>query len=116
MVFRGISKVFSLANEQQYDTIGRFWDEMAEKYGLENLKGLGYKWQGDDFCYAIGLKSGVIENSDFSIELPDDGWVTVRGRTDCLKEMYDAIYQDGRLRYEVEMFYENGSCEISFYR
>lgn len=116
MVFKGISKVFSLTNEQQYDTIGRFWDEMAEKYGLENLIGLGYQWQGDDFSYAIGLKDGEIEYSNFSISLPDDGWVTVKGKTDSLKNIYDTIYQDGRLRYEIEMFNEDGTCEISYYR
>ena len=41
MVFIGIGKRFSLKNEEQYDTIGAFWDDLASKYGLENLKGLG---------------------------------------------------------------------------
>ena len=116
MIFTGISKVFSLTNEQQYNTIGRFWDEMAEKYGLENLQGLGYKWQGDDFFYAIGLKDSDIPDYNVTISLPDEGWVTVRGKTDALKEMYDAIYQHGRLRYEIEAFNVDGTCEISYYR
>jgi hypothetical protein len=42
MVFSGISRVFDLTDEQQYETIGQFWDEMAALYGLENLRGLGY--------------------------------------------------------------------------
>ena len=37
MIFIGIAKEFCLTNKQQYDTIGRFWDEMANLYGLENL-------------------------------------------------------------------------------
>ena len=45
MLFKGISKEFSLLNEDQYNTIGSFWDEMEALYGLENLQGLGYKWE-----------------------------------------------------------------------
>ena len=40
MVFQGVSKEFLLADEQQYDTIGAFWDDMALLHGLENLQGL----------------------------------------------------------------------------
>ena len=58
MLFKGISKEFSLLNEDQYNTIGDFWDEMASIYGLENLQGLGYKWVDDKIFYAIGLKAG----------------------------------------------------------
>ena len=47
MIFKGIFKRFSLLNEEQYNTIGAFWDEMEELYGLENLQGLGYKWAGN---------------------------------------------------------------------
>ncbi len=116
MVFNGISRVFNLTNEQQYDTIGQFWDEMAKLYGLENLRGLGYAWQGDDLFYAIGLKNGDIEGCNVRVPLPDDGWETVKGQTDCLKQMYDEIYQNGRLQYEIEMFYEDGTCAINYYR
>ena len=66
--------------------------------------------------YAIGLKDGDIEGYNVRIPLPDDGWETVKGQTDCLKAMYDKIYQNGRLQYEIEMFYEDGTCEISYYR
>lgn len=116
MVFEGIAREFSLINEQQYDTIGQFWDEMAAKYGLENLQGLGYKWQGSVIFYAIGLKSGCIENCNLSIDLPDDGWETVIGKTNRLKEIYDEIYKDGALQFEIEAFYEDGTCEIRYYR
>ena len=116
MIFKGISRVFKLTNEEQYDTIGRFWDEMSLIYGMENLQGLGYRWQGDEFYYAIGLKKGDIEGYNLSITLPDDNWVSVRGKTALLKDMYDEIYRSGRLTYEIEVFYDDGSCEIRYYR
>lgn len=53
MIFHGISKDFLLTDEQQFDTIGQFWDE---------------------------------------------------------------IYTGGRLQYEIETFYEDGTCEIYYYR
>jgi hypothetical protein len=65
--------------------------------------------------YAIGLKDGDVEGCNVQISLPDDGWKYMKGQTDCLKEMYDEIYQNGRLQYEIELFYEDGSCEISYY-
>lgn len=37
MTFNGISRVFSTENDDQYNTIGAFWDEMAYKYGRSNL-------------------------------------------------------------------------------
>ena len=116
MVFYGISRDFSLKNEEQYNTIGEFWDEMAEIYGLENLEGLGYNWRGPTFSYAIGLKGKIIENHNAIIELPDENWVTVKGETDRLKQIYDEIYKSGPLLFEIETFFENGSCEIKYYR
>ena len=116
MQFLGISKEFSLRGEAQYDTIGAFWDEMAEKYGLESLLGLGYKWENGKIFYAIGLKSGIIDGADFCLELPDRGWTAVVGKTDELKEIYQEIYKSGRLKYEIEEFYENGSCKIRYIR
>ena len=72
MVFKGISRVFKLTNEEQYEAIGQFWDEMAALYGLENLRGLGYAWQGNTLSYAIGLKDGDMKDCNLSISLPDD--------------------------------------------
>ena len=85
MVFNGVAKVFDLTDEQQYETIGQFWDEMAAVYGLENLRGLGYAWQGNTMSYAIGLLDGDMKDCHDSILLPDDGWITVKGQTDRLK-------------------------------
>lgn len=116
MLFTGISKEFSLKNEEQYNTIGDFWDEMSLLYGMENLQGLGYKWKNGKIFYAIGLKNGNIKNSNFSLELPDDDWCVVIGETGNLKNIYAEIYKAGPLKYEIETFRENGKCEIKYYR
>lgn len=116
MVFEGISKVFSLVEQQQYETIGQFWDEMSALYGMENLQGLGYSWEGNKMSYAIGFKSGRIEGCNVSVELPDHGWERAEGKTDDLKQIYDEIYQGGPLKFEIETFCENGDCQILFYR
>ena len=116
MIFKGISKEFSLRNEEQYHTIGDFWDEMALRQGLENLQGLGYKWANGKIWYAIGLKSGDIPDFNVCLELPDEGWTIVDGQTERLKEMYDEIYKAGRLTYEIEVFSEDGKCRIQYYR
>ena len=116
MIFKGISKAFSLKNEDQYNTIGKFWDDMEAVYGIEKLIGLGYKWSGDTIYYAIGLKDGEIGDADFEMELPDDGWTTVEGMTSDLKAIYDRIYEAGRLRLELEAFTADGRCEIKYIR
>ncbi len=116
VTFKGISRVFSLKDQQQFQTIGQFWDELAHIYGLENLRGLGYNWQNNEISYAIGLKNGSISGFNVSIELPDEGWITVKGMTDRLDQIYDEIYEDGPIRFEIEAFYENGECEIMYTR
>ena len=116
MLFIGITRDFSLLNEDQYNTIGAFWDEMSELYGLENLCGLGYKWAGGVISYAIGLKDGIIDGANLSLELPDEGWTLVEGETDNLKEIYDEIYKIGRLKMEIEEFTNDGKCRIMYLR
>ena len=116
MRFTGISKVFSTENEIQYETIGAFWDELSEKYGLKNLRGLGYNWTENSIEYVIGLKEGVIDQANCKVELPDDGWITVCGKTAELSQIYNRIYEDGSLTYEIETFTDAGDCEISYYR
>lgn len=116
MLFYGISKDFDLSNQAQYETIGAFWDEMSAIYGLENLRGLGYCWQNNKISYAIGLKSGFISGHNACIILPDDDWIIVTGKTDDLKQLYDKIYQDGPLQYEIETFFVDGRCKIEYHR
>ena len=116
MLFKGITKKFKLTNEQQYNTIGQFWDEMSLLYGLENIIGLGYKWTNDEIYYAIGLKNGEIPSFNFTMLLPEEGWTVVEGRTELLKEIYDDIYINGPLDIEIETFDSNGNCKIMYYR
>lgn len=116
MIFRGIGKTFSTEGERQYETIGAFWDALSARYGLENLQGLGYGWTESTIEYVIGLRAGEIDGADRAVELPDDGWTAVQGRTACLKQIYDEIYAGGRLRYEIERFTDAGGCEILYRR
>ena len=116
MIFRGITREFSLKDNGQYDTIGAFWDEISAAFGLETLRGLGYGWSDGKIHYAIGLKSGDIDGFNLEIDLPDDGWESVGGRTDDLQKIYDEIYLDGPLLYEIETFLENGDCHIEYIR
>ncbi len=116
MVFKGISKVFSTENETQYRTIGEFWNKQSTKYGIENLRGLGYNWTDNSIEYVIGLKNGEIEGTNIAVELPDDGWIIATGKLADLSDLYDEIYEQGKLKYEIEQFDEEGNCEISYYR
>ena len=116
MEFKGISRVFSTVGEQQYDTIGLFWDELSDLYGRENLRGLGYNWTSTSIEYVIGLKIGAIDGWNVSLTLPEDGWTRVTGRTEDLGKIYDDIYRDGPLKYEIEMFDDDGNCVIDYVR
>ena len=116
MHFHGLTRTFSTKNEAQYEEIGAFWDEMAEKYGRENLRGLGYGWTEDTIEYAIGLKEGRLEDSNCFVWLPEENWITVRGKTAELGKLYARIYEEGSLTFELETFTEDGECEISYFR
>ncbi len=116
MKFVGISRVFSTVNDQQYETIGAFWDELSRQYGTGSLRGLGYHWTKDTIEYVIGLKEGEIALANCAVTLPDDGWITARGKTIELDRLYAQIYQDGPLQYEIETFTDQGECEIQYYR
>ena len=65
---------------------------------------------------AIGLIDGEISGADRTVILPDMGWVTVQGRTADLGKIYEKIYQEGRLEYEIERFTDSGDCEIMYCR
>ena len=116
MVFIRISKVFSTKDGRQYETIGAFWDELSKEYGRENLRGLGYNWTTDTIEYVIGLKQGEIDNADCSVVLPDSGWIAVKGKTAEIDLIYQEIYAQGFLTYEIESFTDEGECEILYYR
>ena len=115
MKFSGVKRVFSTENQLQYSTIGAFWDEMSSKYGRENLMGLGCNWTENSIEYAIALKNGRIKNANYEIDLPDE-WYTVCGRTEELESIYNNIYKDGVLLYEIEEFDDDGNCRIKYCR
>ena len=116
MLFMGIGRTFSTESDHQFEMIGAFWDELAAKYGRANLQGLGYGWTERSIEYVIGLTGGEIGGADRAVELPDTGWVKVRGRTADLGNIYERIYQEGRLKYEIERFSGSGDCEIMYCR
>ena len=62
------------------------------------------------------MNDGEIDGADRTVELPDAGWITVRGKTADLGEIYEKIYQEGRLKYEIERFTDSGDCEIMYCR
>lgn len=116
MTFKGISRVFLTENETQYNTIGAFWDELGEKYGRSKLRGLGYNWTPTTIEYVIGWKEGDIPEDDCCVELPDEGWIVVNGKTKDLGKIYEEIYRDGILSYEIETFADDGNCKSWYLR
>jgi hypothetical protein len=128
MLAKGFFLRFSCKNAEQYETIGTFWDAMAACYPLESLCGIGYGWENDTLCYLIGrIDADFPNNPDLLLHtfpqakykellLPDKGWNTYYGQTDLLDQIYDQIYQDGPLDYEIETFHEDGSCTIRIFR
>lgn len=115
MKFIGIRRVFSTKNEEQYTTIGAFWDEMSDLYGRENLMGLGCNWTSSSIEYVMALKNGIIPEANYEINLPDE-WTVVSGKTENLSSIYDDIYKDGVLLYEIEEFDDEGNCLIRYCR
>ena len=125
MLFTGMSVIFSTVHNEQYVSIGKYWDDMSNLYGRENLRGLGYNWMPDVIEYVIGLKDNSvveIEKEDLSkrysnavykeILLPDHGWKVYSGETNKLAEIYENIYAEGSLTYEIESFSNDGTCSI----
>ncbi len=128
MVFKGISKRFSTEDNRQYNEIGDYWDYFAVKYGRENLFGLGLNWENDSIEYVIGQCEGRMEYNLETVRkkypdavykeivLPDTGWTVYYGQTEKLSELYERIYREGVLLYEIEAFYDDGSCLVKIIR
>lgn len=51
----------------------------------------------------------------YEIDLPDE-WNSVYGRIEELADIYNDIYKDGALFYEIEEFDDEGNCQINYYR
>ena len=127
MFFTGVKIRFNCKNNQQYKDIGDFWKYMGDSYPARALKGVGYNWSNDSFDYIIG--DFETQNFDINkirehfpaaeiteINLPDKGWKNYTGKTQKLSKLYDEIYKDGALDYEIEEFFQNGDCKVSIYR
>lgn len=121
MKISGYSRCFQTKGGVQYDTIGRFWDELSAQFGMENLIGLGFNWTRNTIEYLIGLKygeigSGLFREADYrTIILPDKGWLEYRDETENLKELYSEIWNRYTPKYELEEFWEDGTCRVRVY-
>jgi len=127
MIFKGVRIRFDCRNNEQYSKIGEFWTYMRTEYPDYSLKGVGYNWNNDSFDYCIGDFSTLdfdmdkvkecYPNPDYvEITLPDNEWQVYYGRTEKLSDLYDEIYKNGALDYEIEEFFTNGDCKISICR
>ena len=127
MTFRGIKIRFDCANNQQYKTIGEFWNFMNGLYPNEILKGVGCNWYDDGLDYIIGdftpynydmrVIKGHYNNAEYvEINLPDKGWQVYHCKLDALSNLYEEIYKDGALQYEIEEIKADGNCVISIIR
>ncbi len=122
----GVMKTFDCADGEQYEAIGRFWSEMSSLYGQEQLCGVGCNWRNNRLDYIIGfMNNDTAELSDAvgqcggsiaRLELPTSGWRHYSGKTEKLSELYDAIYADGVLDYEIERFTPDGECCVDIHR
>ena len=89
---------------------------MAAKHGRANLQGLGYGWMDRSIEDVIALVDGEMDGADRAVELPENGWMTVRGRTADLAENCKTICREGGLQLEIERFKENGDCVVTYCR
>ncbi len=128
MKVQGYQLKFSCKDGEQYIKIGEFWDNMSNLFGRGNLFGVGYGWQSDTILYLIGhqkedvrvaekqIKQMYSDIEYIEVNLPDEGWLTYVGRTEQLALLYDEIYKQGSLDYEIEYFSDGGECRILVYR
>ena len=127
MVFRGVSLKFSTKDEVQYEAIGQFWDYLSTLYPRESLRGLGFNWTANQIEYVIGRRDNApVKPEEIrkrypgavvkEILLPEKGWQVCNGSTDRLSELYEEIYKEGALTYEIETFCEDGSCQVAVCR
>ena len=128
MIIRGIQIHFSCANGEQYDEIGKFWDEMRKLCPEAELLGVGFGWKNDTLCYLIGTENGVTKGTaaklsacfpdavNAELDLPDTGWKTYTGAVDTLDTLYAEIYKDGPLDYETEEIKADGKAVIRVWR
>ncbi|HHU71637.1 MAG TPA: hypothetical protein GXZ21_06325 [Clostridiales bacterium] len=128
MQINGIKVRFDCTDNKQFDAIGEFWSFMSCLYPKEELKGLGFNWADNSFDYVIGDFEGKFDYSfdiirqtysaaeNVVIELPNHGWKVYLGKIEDIAKIYETIYKEGVLDFEIEEFDEMGNCKISILR
>jgi predicted transcriptional regulator YdeE len=105
MKFYGVKKLVKFNDDYaQFQAIDNFWDQMTTKYPGVGFLCLGLNWGQDSFDYYIGKLDDNWADGLEAIELPDEGWKEFRcPRNDSeIKEMYRQIWDEGKLKYEIE--------------
>jgi len=127
------SLVFDCAHGEQYESIGNFWDFMRKTFTTCKLEGLGFNWKDDTLEYVIGSSKDlqietVLKEKIFyvtkqypkalikSIDIPNNNWKKYSDRTERLGKLYADIYKDGVLDYEIETFFDDGTCSVEIHR
>lgn len=58
----------------------------------------------------------VMENHFTIYLVHQSGWTLVSGKTEKLGAIYNEIYKEGPLLYEIEEFDNKGNCKIKYCR
>jgi predicted transcriptional regulator YdeE len=127
MTYHGIKLTFNCKNHGQYTNIPIFFKVMQAAHPNTKLLGVGYSWKGSSFEYLIGnpehswfnieeVKRDLPKAELHTVELPDVGWETHKGLTRQLQDMYEKIWDMGDVKYEIEEFFEDGTCIILIHR
>lgn len=125
LTFIGIGKKFSIIGEDQYNTIGRFWDLMSDFTNKDDLIGFGCNWTKTDMEYYIGFihdidYRNILNNLNFKMKnlkikkfkLDTKDWILYKGKTKNINKMYDFIWTDKVVTSELEFFTNNGNCYL----
>ena len=128
MKFTGVLRRFDCSNNKQFNDIGEFLDLMSKIIDKNEIKGLGFNWQNNHLDYIIGdLKEEFNYSIDIilktyptskivTVDLPDNGWKIYQGKLKDIKNIYEKIYRDGPLDYEIEEIDTKGNFKVSILR
>lgn len=125
LTFIGIGRKFSIIGEDQYNTIGRFWDLMSKFTNKDDLIGFGCNWTKTDMEYYIGFiydvdYADILNNLNSKMKnlkiakfkLGTNDWNLYEGKTKNISKMYDFIWTDKVVTSELEFFTNDGNCYL----